>query len=422
MKRVLQARKDVKARRAKVKELMSLNLSEIEMDIKLQLIQELIPLGLMQVGEELKEEVKVLAGGRYKRDGIPGYVRWTKQWGSIYLGEQKIPIPYQRVRDRKRRKEVELKSYKRLQEPQGVDEGLLKKILIGLSCRRYRECSEMIPEVFGLSSSTVSRRFIKASARKLKELMERRLDNLDLVAIIIDGKTFKDDEMIIALGVTVEGNKVILGFIQAGTENALVVRDFINGLLERGLKTEEGMLWIMDGSKGIRKAVEKVFGRYVFIQRCQWHKRENVVGYLPKGKQATFRRKLQKAYEEPTYKGAKEALGKVKQELSLINESAVRSLEEGLEETLTLHRLGLFEKLGKSLKTTNCIESIMALIGQRTDKVDYWKNSNQKQRWLATALLDIEPRLNRIKGYKYLHELRVAIQRELGIKKEEVAA
>jgi transposase-like protein len=178
----------------------------------------------------------------------------------------------------------------------------------------------------------------------------------------------------------------------------------------------------MDGSKGIRKAVEEIFGRYALIQRCQWHKRENVVDYLPKARQAPFRKLLQPAYEEPTYEGAKRALMRVKRELSLINESAVRSLEEGLEETLTLHRLGLFEKLGKSLKTTNCIESIMALIGQKTDKVDYWRNSNQKQRWLATALLDIEPRLNRIRGYRYLPELRTALQMELSIKVKEVVA
>jgi len=148
-----------------------------------------------------------------------------------------------------------------------------------------------------------------------------------------------------------------------------------------------------------------------------------VLSYLVKEHQETFRRKLQRAYQEPTYEKAKAALMKVKKELSLINESAVRSLEEGLEETLTLHRLGLFEKLGKSLKTSNSIESVMSLIEQRTQKVDYWKNSNQKQRWLATALLEIEPRLNRIRGYRYLPELRTAIQRELRIiSKQEMAA
>lgn len=253
--------------------------------------------------------------------------------------------------------------------------------------------------------------------------MQRRLDEYNIVAIIIDGKAFRDDEMIIALGVTVEGKKVTLGFIQAGTENASVCRDFLNSLLERGLRIAEGVLCVMDGSRGIRKAVGEVFGEYAIIQRCQWHKRENVVSYLPKGRQATFRKLLQRAYGEPTYEGAKEAIRRLKRELSLINESAVRSLDEGLEETLTLHRLGLFEKLGRSLKTTNSIESIMALIGQKTDKVDYWRNSNQKQRWVATALLDIEPRLNRINGYRYLPELRLAaIQRELGIKGREVIA
>ena len=431
MRRVLRVGRDVKARRARVKDLMSLDLSELEMDVKLQLIQELIPLGLMHVGEVLKEEVRALAGDRYKRNGVPGHaclcvarrqVRWTRQWGSVYIGEQKLPIFYQRVRDRKEGKEVELNTYKRLQEPGGLDEGILKKMLLGLSCRRYEECSGAIPEAFGLAPSTVSRRFIRASTRKLREFMERRLDNYDIVALIIDGKTFREDEMIIALGVTVEGEKVILGFIQAGTENAVVCRDFLNSLLERGLKIGRGVLCVMDGSKGIKKAVEEILGRYVLIQRCQWHKRENVVSYLPKEQQEVFRRKLQRAYQQCTYERAKAALYQIKKELSLINESAVRSLEEGLEETLTLHRLGLFEKLGKSLKTTNCIESIMALIGQRTDKVDYWKNSDQKQRWLATALLDIEPRLNRIKGYRYLPALRKAIQQELGIEVQEVVA
>lgn len=428
MKRVLEVGRDVKAkktkaRRDKVKELMGVDLGETAMGLKLQLIQELIPLALIHVGEVLKEEVRALAGQRYQRDGDNGYVRWSRQWGSIYLGDQKVPVLYQRVRDKRNRKEIELNVYRALQEPRDIDEGLLGRILLGLSCRDYRGCSQMIPETFGLSASTVSRRFIKAGCRKLKELKRRRLDDLDVVGIVIDGKTFHRDEMIIALGVTTGGHKVILGFIQAATENASVCKDFLNDLLDRGLRIEDGVLCVMDGSKGLRKAVERVFGGHALIQRCQWHKRENVVSYLAKEQQETFRRKLQKAYQEPTYEKAKAALMKVKKELSLINESAVRSLEEGLDETLTLHRLGVFEKLGKSLKTSNSIESVMSLIEQRTQKVDYRKNSNQKQRWLATALLEIESRLNRIRGYTHLPELRTAIQRELGIiTKQEIAA
>jgi len=137
--------------------------------------------------------------------------------------------------------------------------------------------------VFSLSAATVSRRFIRASARQLRELMEERLDHHDIVVLVIDGKTFKEDEMIIALGVTLAGKKVILGFIQAGTENAPVCKDFLNNLLERGLTIGEGVLCVIDGSKGIRKAAEEVLGRFALIQRCQWHKRENMVSYLPKG-------------------------------------------------------------------------------------------------------------------------------------------
>jgi hypothetical protein len=164
---------------------MGLNLHELGREIKLQLIQELIPLGLMHVGEVLQEDVKVLAGERYKRNGSPRYVRWGKQWGSVYIGYQKVPIPYQRVRDRREGKEVELTSYKRLQDPRGMNEGLLKKILLGLSCRRYEECSGAIPEAFSLSASTVSRRFIRASARQLRELMERRLDRYVIAALVV---------------------------------------------------------------------------------------------------------------------------------------------------------------------------------------------------------------------------------------------
>ena len=211
----------------------------------------------------------------------------------------------------------------------------------------------------------------------------------DSVALFLDGKSFTDDVMIIVFGVTVTGEKIPLGFIPSATENERVVKSFLSGLLGRGLSIEEGILCIIDGAKGLYSAIRKVFQDRVLIQRCQWHKRENVVSYLPKSHQATWRRRLQRAYEKPTYEEAKAALNRLKPELKLLNESALASLEEGVEETLTLHRLGLFIQLGISLKTTNCIESVMSLVGQHTDKVDYWKNSSQKHRWIASALLEI---------------------------------
>jgi len=384
------------------------------LDAKVALIQALIPLGLQAVGDLLAGEVTQLAGPRYARTGgQPGLVRWSHQGGSVYLADQKLALPVPRVRDLARNTEVPLQTYQQLREPRQGDLGLFRKVLLGLSCRDYAACAEAVPAAFGLSSSTVSRRFLRASARKLRAFLERRLDHYDIVALLLDGKTFAEDAMVIALGVTLTGEKILLGFVQTATENEQVCAAFLRDLVERGLQYAQGLLCVIDGSKGLRAALQTVFGARAVVHRCQWHKRENVLDYLPKGQQATWRRRLQVAYERPSYAEAKAALLRCRQELRLVNESAVKSLDEGLEETLTLHRLGVFGALGTSLKTTNCLESINALVGQRTAKVDRWTNSSQKQRWLAAGLLDIEPRLRRIRGYRSLPLLRAALQAEI---------
>ena len=384
------------------------------LDARIALIQALIPVALEKVQAELQADVKRLAGERYVRAGrLPGHVRWTPQRGSIYLADQKIPIEVPRVRDRLRNQEVPLPTYEGLQAPRALDTGLLHKVLGGLSTREYERCAEAVPEAFGLSASTVSRRFKRASARKLQELSDRRLEGYDLVTLLLDGKTFAEDEMVTAVGVTLTGEKVLLGFVQTATENRKVCAAFLRELVERGLRVDLGLLVITDGAKGLHAAVREVFGTAALGQRCQWHKRENVIAYLPDRHRATFRRKLQAAYEQPTYDKAKRALGKVRAELALLNVSAASSLDEGLEETLTLHRLGVFQQLGTSLKTTNTLESIHARVESRTAKVDHWRNSEQKQRWLATALLDLEPRLRRIRNYRALPLLREALRRQV---------
>jgi transposase-like protein len=378
------------------------------------LIQAVIPLGLQAVGDVLKKEVTDLAGDRYSRTGgQAGYVRWCRQRGSVYLLDQKLPVTYTRVRDRLRNVEVPLPTYQALGEPRAADAGLFRKVLHGLSCRRYETCAEAVPEAFGLSASSVSRRFIRASAQQLRELSERRLGAEEFVVVFLDGKTFADDSMVIALGVTRQGEKKILGFVQTATENEPVCAAFLRGLVTRGLRTDQGLLCVIDGAKGLRKALQTVLGRQGVVQRCQWHKRENVVRYLPKSQQATWRRRLQQAYERSTYAEARAALLDLRRELRLINRSAAASLEEGLEETLTLHRLGVFGLLGRSLKTTNCLESLNAQLGQLTDKVDRWRTSDQKHRWVASAVLAIEPRLRRIKGYRHLAQLQAVLQREI---------
>ena len=355
-----------------------------------------------------------MAGARYRRtDGRPGVVRWGQQSGSVYLADQKLPIPVPRVRDRVANREIPLATYERLQVPRAADAGLFRKVLVGLSCRQYAACAEPVPAAFGLSASSVSRRFIRASARHLQTLCERRLDGDEFVAVVLDGKTFAQDAMVIALGITRQRQKKILGFVQTATENEPVCAAFLRALVARGLWVAPGLLCVIDGAKGLRAAIQTVFGSQALVQRCQWHKRENVVRYLPNAQQAPWRRRLQQAYERPTYTEARTALGRLRQELRTHNLSAAHSLDEGFEETLTLHRLGVFPVLGVSLKTTNCLESLNAQLGQLTDKVDHWRTSDQKQRWVASALLLIEPRLRRIKGYRHLSQLQMALRTEI---------
>ena len=385
-----------------------------EIDSTVALIQALIPLGLHAVGEALEAEVVALAGARYRRTGgRPGVVRWEQQPGSVYLADQKLPIPVPRVRDRSANREIPLATYERLQVPRAADAGLFRKVLVGLTCRQYEACAEAVPAAFGLSASSVSRRFIRARARHLQTRCERRLEGDEFVAVVLDGKTFAQDAMGIALGITLQGQKKILGFVQTATENELVCAAFLRTLVERGLRVEPGLLCVIAGAKGLRTAIQTVFGAQALVQRCQWHKRENVVRYLPKAQQATWRRRLQQAYERPTYTEARTALGRLRQELRMRNLSAAHSLDEGFEETLTLHRLGVFTVLGISLKTTNCLESLNAQLGQLTDKVDHWRTSDQKQRWVASALILIEPRLRRIKGYRHLPQLQIALRTEI---------
>lgn len=391
-------------------------IEQLELDVRVELIRELIPLGLAEVGRMLDEDVQRLAGPKHARKGSgeeAAYRHGTNP-GSVRLGGQRHPVRVPRVRGHAG--EVRLETYDRLHGAAGeVDEGLFRKVLLGISCRDYEAAVEAVPGAIGLSKSTVSREFKKATARQLKAFQERDLSELDVVALFLDGKTFADDEMVIALAVTMAGDKVFTGFVQTDTENRRALTTFLRSQKDRGLDLSKGALVVIDGAKGLKSAVTKVFRGQVLIQRCQWHKRENVVSYLPRGEQKVWRRRLQRAYQRPTYEEAKRELKAIRAELDELNQSAVASLDEGFEETLTLHRLGVFPLLGRSLKTTNVLESVNAQAEQRCGRVDRWRNSNHKQRWLAAALLDIEPRLRRLLGYRHLPLLRTAIQKDLGI-------
>lgn len=382
--------------------------------VSVAMIQALIPLGLRAVEDALQQEVTQLAGVRYAHgDGHPDVVRWGQQSGSVFLADQKIPLCVPRVRDRRAKRELPLPTYQQLQTPRAMDYGLFRRVLGGLSCREYHRAAEAVPKAFGLTKSSVSRRFRRASERELRLLQERRLDDRQWLVLVLDGKAFADDGIVIALGVTTKGEKVILGLVQTASENQRACAAFLRELVERGFAGTGRLLVVLDGAKGLRAAVQEVFGSRSEVQRCQWHKRENVLSYLPKSEHPIWRRKLQAAYAHPTYAAAKRALDRLERELTLRNVSAAASLREGMEETLTLHRLGVFTALGRSFKTTNLLESVMARVEEKTARVDHWRTSDQKLRWCSAALLAVEAQFRKVKGYTNLPLLAKALEAKI---------
>ena len=310
--------------------------AELDVDTKVELIRSLVPLGLMHVEELLDAEVTALAGARYARkDASVGGRRHGSNPGTVGLAGQRVPIRVPRIRH-VAGSEMPLRSYEALHGERAVNALLLTRVLYGISCRNYEAAAEAIPGAIGLSGSTVSRDFIQASAAKLRELQERDLSGEDVVAVVLDGKTFAEATMVIALGITLAGEKRFLGFVETDTENEKVLTPFLRSLVERGLDVSQGVLVLLDGGKGLRSAVRKAFRDRALVQRCQWHKRENVVSYLAKTEQPSWRQRLQRAYNRPEYDEARAALETLHRELEDRNQSAARSLAEGFDETLTL--------------------------------------------------------------------------------------
>ena len=294
------------------------------------------------------------------------------------------------------------------QTPQAQDVGVFRKVLGGISCREYEVAAEAVPEAFGLRRSSVSRRFIRASAQERRRLQERRLDDAEWLVLALEGKTFAGDQVVIALGVTVTGEKRILGLVQTASENTRGIASVLRALGERGFPLDQPLVAVLDGAKGLRAAVRDVFGD-IAVQRCQWHKRENVVSSLAKQDQRKWRRTIEGAYTHATYGEAKHALERLLRELRVVNESAAASLAEGLEETLPLHRLHVFVELGVRVRTTNLIESVMARLEAKTQRVTRWKTRDQQLRWCAAARWATERHFRRVKNHRHLRVLKQAL-------------
>jgi len=388
-------------------------------EMQYELFKNFVDIAKLHYNNLVSQELKAKAGEKYERG--KRYSRWGSNPGSIRIGEEKVPVEVPRLYDKINERTEAAEYYQKLHNIAMPKEEVIKKVIKGLSQKDYGEVTKSVIESFGLSQSTISRGFIEESGRMLEEFENRDLGNYDFIAILLDGKYLSKENIVIALGVTITGIKVPLGFIQTTTENTNAVKGLLRKLIERNFCFTEGILTIIDGSKGLNKAVEEVFGEFTLIQRCQWHKRENVVSYLTEEQKESFRGKLQRAYNEPEYQKAKHRLLEIRDELKKINRSAANSLEEGLEQTLTIHRLGLLEELGSTFTTTNLIENLNSQLAKYIRKVKRWINSQMRARWTATALFEIEMKMRRVNNYKKLPLLRTALKSELKLKQQKTA-
>lgn len=390
-------------------------------DIQLSLFSHYVEMMKIIAGQLLEDEVKSKTGERYERDKPEEgrYSRWGSNPGSIRIGEEKVKIRVPRIYDKENRVTESPERYGKLKAELPTDE-VMKKVILGISQNDYQEVSKQLTDSFGLSQSSISRAFVEESSKALEEFEGRDLRNYDFIALVIDGKYLSRDTMIIALGVTSNGVKIPIGMIQSCSENKEAIKGLLENLIRRNFRFKEGILAIVDGSKALSSAIKEVFAGFVIVQRCQWHKRENVVSYLNQDQAKQYRKKLQRAYDIEDYHTARAELIKIVNELEKINHSAAKSLKEGMEETLTLHRLG-FADLGRSFKTTNIIENVNHLIIKHIGKVRNWKSSDMKMRWMAASLLEVEKKLRRVDHYDKLDLLRTALKTELKLKHEMVA-
>jgi len=361
---------------------------------------------LRQTGLELMhlvmdEEVKSLAGERHQQHEGRRAHRWGKEDGYCVVDGQKVPMRRTRLRSPDQR-EQRLGSYELFQRSGPMQAGVWDKMMRGLSTRNYGAVVKDFHNAYGIEKSAVSENFIEASREKVKELMERPLGELKLCAVLIDGTPFKDRQMIVALGIGCDGTKTVLGIREGATENMAVVNALLSELVERGLDFSTPRLYILDGGKALHAAVRRHAAEAAFIQRCQVHKKRNVVDHLPEEHKADVKKKIQNAYAMVDYTDAKRALERLHRELMDLNPSAARSLEEGMEETLTVHKLRVPDQLRRTLCCTNVIESAFSIVETVCRNVKRWRPGDQIERWVGSGLLVAERQFRKVIGHRQI--------------------
>src|SRR5712691_921245 len=369
--------------------------------------------GLACVDEVLEAERVVLCGARYEHAIERQALRAGHAASSLVLGGRRVAVQGPRARTVEGG-ELRLPSWREWSARDPLDERALEQMVLGVSTRRYARSLEPLPEavaaVRGISKSAVSERFVYGTERKLAELMSRELRALALVAVMIDGVHFAEHVVLAAVGIDELGDKHVLGLREGATENAAAVRALLADLVERGLDTNRSLLIVIDGAKALRKAVVEVFGARALIQRCREHKKRNVSAALPERLRASVRAAMNQAYATRDPKRACRLLDNLARRLEQQHPGAAASLREGLDETLTVMRLGLPDNLERVLSSTNLIENLFSRVREIGRRVRRWQSGTMVLRWSAAGVLEAERGFRKIAGYRALPSLVAALR------------
>jgi len=396
-----------------VPEQVAVSMAEIAGSVKEGLLALAVGAGLQVMAAMFAEDAERLCGpGGKHNPGRAGYRHGTEA-GSVTLGGRRIGAARPRVRAADGSGELHLPSYDLFSGTEVLGEMALERMLAGLSSRRYARGLEpagtAVEEAASATSkSAVSRRFVAATETALAELMSKRLDDLDLVAFMVDGVHFGEHTCVVALGIGIDGTKHPLGVEAGSTENAAVVTDLITGLRERGLDTTRPILAVLDGAKALSKAVKDVFGKPV-IHRCQEHKIRNVKDKLPEKLRSVTEKRMRQAYHAQSALQAEAELTELARELGKTHPGAAASLREGMAETLTVLRLGVPPTLARTLRSTNSIESMIGICREHSKNVKRWRDGTMALRWCAAGMTEAGKQFRRVNGHLHLPKLRAAL-------------
>jgi transposase-like protein len=385
-----------------------------------------IGVGLGVLAELLEEEVVEVVGPKGKHDLERTAVRHGHEAGEVTLGGRRVAVERPRVRSADGRAEVRLASYEYFADRDPLSRSVLERMLAGVSTRRYRRTQERVGaeverQARSTSRSAVSRTFIERTRVSLSELMSRRLDDVRLAVMMIDGLELQGRCCVVALGITTEGVKIPLGLWEGSTENAAVATALLSDLVERGLDPEQGILFVIDGAKALRKAIRSVFGEAP-VQRCLRHKERNVLDHLPERERPQVKQRLRRAWTADDHARALDQLKALACELDRTYPGAAGSLREGIEETLTLARLGVSGNLRRTLESTNACESMIEIVRRTQRNVKRWSSGEMALRWTAAGMLEAERQFRKIIGYRDLATLVVAIERDHGRRRDQLDA